>query len=208
MNVAQEFARNVGFAVRKENTNKFKGAETRHLTSRVRVVCSRFGQPRLFNEDNRTRKRGSDACGCEWVVLLKYDLVRQCYVFRDHGLNKYHSHELLAPEHNLYAAQHRSPSEEISRQASDIDARIPGLPLRTILEFLRFLNPGVDIRDPQDIRNAISRSRAKDGANQLVVRLRQRKEEEGNDFHFEYTVDADDRLTRVFWMGAEQTATM
>ena len=79
-------------------------------------------------------------------------------------------------EHNIYAAQHCSMPEEISGQVSEIDVQIPGLPMKTMVDFLRFLNAGVGIRDNQDIRNASHRSRANHGTNQLVVRLRQRKE--------------------------------
>ena len=201
--VAVDFALRQGFSLRKENQTRYKGSGNTGTVARLKIACSLSGAPRPI-AGVRQRQRISKKVGCNWAVLLKYDLGRNCYAYGpDPTSSGVHTHPLLCAMVNRNAVQHRRLPQEVLARAQSYKRAVREITVSALVRLLKADFPGIDIRNFRDIRNAVQGEGRTESVARLIQILQCRQREESQ-FYFSFQCDEQNRLSHVFWMSERQ----
>ncbi|PIN25206.1 hypothetical protein CDL12_02043 [Handroanthus impetiginosus] len=192
------YGRQNGFDVRRCHKKTVNGS----LVKNVEWVCSRAGfrQPLKYEARRKRRPREETRCGCEARFRVAHD--RHDGLYKVTEFVPFHNHALETPEtaHRLRCYRHLKPSEKnlLSGMTS------AGISPSKAIDYLQHIEGGAEkvAFRRKDVYNYLNKQRmlmTRDGDVNTALSLLDGMKLHDKDMIFEYTVDEEHALTRLFW---------
>lgn len=194
-NFYEEYGKKCGFDIRRATQKKHKDGTImlKHF------LCSRAGFNCRDNfEGANKRKTMNSMCGCEAKIVLKY-AASNGYVVR--SFEEMHNHEFSSTEGNQFMRFNRNVNDTYKGfifNASKVN--IGATKAHSLLKEMvgGYGNIGATSVDFKNINRDIKLYIGDNDARMIIQKFVSKKEIcEG--FYFEYDVDSEDHLTRLFW---------
>ncbi|KAM0932630.1 putative transcription factor FAR family [Dioscorea sansibarensis] len=196
------FARKNGFAIRRERS---KGNPSHPLGVYKReLVCHRAGVslPRKTPEVKRQRNKKSTRCKCEAQMIIKKNISKGVARWVVIHFSNEHNHPLLDSEEVRHLPAYRNISSTDRERILDLSKA--GCTVNLImraLEMQKGVRQGELSFTERDLRNFLQTSKNINRENEGSELLKACKamKEQTPDFHYEFSVDENDKLEHVAW---------
>ncbi|PIN15012.1 hypothetical protein CDL12_12352 [Handroanthus impetiginosus] len=191
------YGRQNGFDIRRCH-KKIKGS----LVKNAEWVCSRAGfkKPPKYVSQRKRRSRKETRCGCEARFRVAHDRYDGLYKVTDFVPFHNHPLETIETAHRLRCNRHLRPSEKnlLSGMTS------AGISPSKAMDYLEYIEggPGKVAFRRKDVYNYLNKQRMqmiKDGDVNTALSLLDGMKLHDKGMIFEYTVDEEQTLTRLFW---------
>jgi len=200
----KSYAHEVGFSVRVGQHKK----ENDEILFK-RYYCSREGYrqesvKKVSGESGKKRKSPNvmeSRCGCQAHIVVKLDSDKK---YRIYSMVEAHSHCFVSPDKRHLLRSNRNVSERAKSTLFNCHKASIGTSQAYRLLHVReggFENVGCTKRDLQNYFSDL-RTKIKDADAQMFVAQLERKKEVNPAFFYEFMVDEQRRLVRVFWADA------